>query len=84
MVVEVLKDILQLAIKGFVDFYFVDESGFSSTPNLSYAWQPIGVPWGIKSIKKRVQNVLGFLNPINNHLRTYNLAKNEYMNSDIL
>ena len=61
----------------------MDESVFSLTPNLSYAWQPIGVQWGIKSIKKRVQNVLGFLNPINNHLKTYNLAKNEYMNSDI-
>lgn len=78
-----MKDILQLAIKGFVDLYFVDESGFSLTPNLSYAWQPIGVQWGIKSIKKKVQNVLGFLNPINNHLKVYSLAKNQYMNSDI-
>lgn len=74
---------LKLAIKGFVDLYFADESGFSLTPNLSYAWQPIGIQWGIKSIKKKVQNVLGFLNPINNHLKMYSLAKDQYMNSDI-
>ena len=62
--------------------YYIDESGFSLTPNLSYAWAPIGVQWGIKSIKKVVQNVLGFLNPINDHLKIYSLEKNAYMNSE--
>lgn len=66
-----------------MDIYFVDESGFSLTPNLSYAWSPIGVQWGIKSIKKKVLNVIGFLNPNNDHLIVYPLPKNTYMNSEI-
>lgn len=61
----------------------MDESGFSLTPNLSYAWSPIGIQWGIKSIKKKVLNVLGFLNPQNDHLKIYPLQENLYMNSEI-
>lgn len=83
IVVDVIKQILTLAYEGLTDLYFVDESGFSLTPNLSYAWQPIGEQWGIKSIKKKVQNVLGFLNPLNNHLKVYQLPQNEYMNSKL-
>lgn len=78
-----MKDILDFVNQGIADLYFVDECGFSLTPNISYAWQPIGVQWGIRSVKKKVQNVLGFLNPINDHLKTYKLPENEYMNSKL-
>lgn len=69
--------------KGVMDIYFVDECGFSLTPNLSYAWSPVGIQWGIKSITKKVLNVLGFLNPKNDHLKIYPLPENTYMNSEI-
>lgn len=57
--------------------------GFSLTPNISYAWSPIGVQWGIKSVKKIVMNALGFLNPYNDQLSVYPLAENVYMNSKL-
>lgn len=72
-----------LAEKGIIDIFYVDEVGFSLTPNISYAWSPIGVQWGIKSIKKTVMNALGFLNPYNNQLSVYPLPKNVYMNSKL-
>ena len=76
-----MKEILVFVNQGLVDMYFADESGFSLTPSISYAWQPIGVQWGIKSAKKKVLNALGFLNPINNALRVYSLPEKTYMNS---
>ena len=76
-----LKEIFIYVNQGFIDLYFSDECGFSLTPNISYAWQPIGVQWGIKSIKKKVLNTLGFMSPIDDHLKTYNLPENVYMNS---
>lgn len=82
-VLEVLKEVFKLVNQGVTDMYFVDECGFSLTPNLSYAWSPIGIQWGIKSVKKKVLNVLGFLNPKNDHLKIYPLPKNKYMNAEI-
>ena len=60
-----------LAKEGIIDIFYVDESGFSLTPNISYAWIPIGIQWGIKSIQKKVMNVLGFLNPYNDDFEGY-------------
>lgn len=72
-----------LYISGLIDVYFVDESGFSLTPNVSYAWQPIGEQWGIPSAKTKVMNVLSFLNVRSSHLVTYPLPLNAYMNSKV-
>lgn len=78
-----LREILAFVNQGLVDLYFVDECGFSLTPNIARAWSPIGVQWSIKSIKKQVMNVLGFLNPKNDDLKIYPLPENTYMNSEI-
>lgn len=72
-----------LYISGLIDVYFVDESGFSLTPNVSYAWQPIGEQWGIPSAKDKVMNVLGLLDVRTDHLVTYQLPEGAYMDSEI-
>lgn len=81
--IDTRKDLHLLAKEGFIDLFYVDESGFSLTPNISYAWMPIGVQWVVKSIKKKVMNVLGFLNPYNNHLKVYSLPEKTYMDSTL-
>ena len=78
-----MKELFIASNQGIIDFYFVDEAGFNLTPNISYAWQPIGVEWGIKSVKKKVENVLGFLSPIDSHLVTYTMPEKAYMNSEL-
>ncbi|NOG31886.1 IS630 family transposase [Halomonas sp. TBZ9] len=47
---------------GTCDLYFFDETGFSQSSSLPYAWSPIGQPWEVTaySHSKRL-NVLGFL-----------------------
>lgn len=74
---------VQLAIHNHIDLFFVDESGFSLQPKVSYAWQPKGIQWAIESSKSKLLNVLGFLNPTNNHLVSYFLPEKAYMNSDL-
>lgn len=69
--------------KDLIDLFFVDESGFSLSPNGFYGWQPIGVQMGIPSSSKNIQNVLGFLSPINQRLITYQLPEKAYMNSTL-
>ena len=61
----------------------MDESGFSLTPNVSYAWQPIGEQWGIPSSKGKVMNVLGLLDVRKAHLITYQLPEGAYMDSEL-
>lgn len=51
------------------------------TPKIAYGWQPIGEQWGIPTYKKKVLNVVGFLNPINHHLYVNFLPEKAYMNS---
>lgn len=75
--------IYQLANQCIVEIYYVDESGFSLTPNVPYGYQPKGEQWEYPSVKKKVMNVLGFLNPITNHLVSYPLPENAYMNSEL-
>jgi len=48
-----------------MDICYFDESGFSLTPNLPYAWSPINTTLSIPSKMSKNLNVLGFLN-INN------------------
>jgi len=78
-----MKSTILLYINGLVDLFFVDESGFSLSPNGFYAWQKIGEQMGIPSSSKNVQNVLGFLSPIDAHLITYTLPEKAYMNSEL-
>jgi len=45
-----------------IDLCYFDESGFTLTPDTSYAWQPIGQTIEIPSSKSKRLNVLGFVN----------------------
>ncbi len=72
-----------LASQGLITVFFCDESGFSLRPFVPYGWQPKGEQWSIPSVRKKVANVLGFLNPLTNQLVTYQLPEDAYMNSAI-
>jgi len=74
---------MNLFFNDLINVFFVDESGFSLQPNVPYAWQPIGVQWGIPSEKKNVLNVLAFLNPKSQELITYPMPDGAYMNSEL-
>lgn len=60
------KDLLQkyenLALRGIIDMYFFDESGFSVNSNIPYAWSPLNHTMVIKSFHAKRFNVLGFIN----------------------
>ena len=45
-----------------LDLYYFDESGFSLTPCVPYAWQKIGETIEIPSSRSKQFNVLGFVN----------------------
>ncbi len=45
-----------------IDLCYFDESGFTLTPDTSYAWQPIGETLEIPSSRSKRLNVLGFVN----------------------
>jgi len=47
---------------GELDLYYFDESGFSLTPCVPYAWQKIGEVIEIPSSRSKQFNVLGFVN----------------------
>ena len=57
-------------IAGEIDLFYFDESGFSLTPVVPYAWQPIGEQLEVPSSRSCQLNVLGFLN-IKNHLESF-------------
>ncbi len=48
--------------RGELDVYYFDESGFNLTPEIPYAWQPIGETIGLPSGKSKRLNVLAFCN----------------------
>lgn len=74
---------LFLANQGVSDVFFCDESGFSLQPYIPYSYQKKGTQLAIPSSKKKVVNVLGFLNPITSQLVTYKLPDKVNMNSEI-
>lgn len=82
-VVDVVSTFLFLANQGLMNVYFGDESGFSLQSNVPMSWQKKGTQLGIPSLRTRVMNVLGFLNPLNSHLVTYEIPKGEKMDSSI-
>jgi transposase len=47
---------------GEVGLYYFDESGFSLTPDVPYAWQAVGETIEISSRRSKRLNVLGFCN----------------------
>lgn len=76
-----MKGLVGLADQDAIALYFADEAGFSLTPYLPYGWQPVGKQTGIATQKKQVANVLGLLNPLNNHLVSYLAHDQETINS---
>ena len=58
---EKINNLKVKAISGEINLYFVDESGFSLTPVVPYAWQKIGQQVEVPSQRSRSINVLGFL-----------------------
>ena len=79
-----MKVFTRLATHGHIDIYFGDEAGFSLQPYIPYGWQPVGQQGKIASRRKNVQNVLGFLNPLNGHLATYSADKKQTINTDFM
>jgi transposase len=65
-----------LHILGYIRIVFADESGFTMTPYVPYAWQQSNnkTLFTPKNNKKRL-NVLGFLDPENN-LRVFHTEEN--------
>lgn len=78
---ERLIELLELDNQGAIDLIFTDECGFSLTPSIPYAWQPIGETRTIRSAKDRVINVFGLLNR-SGKLKTYSTSNN--INSDFI
>jgi len=68
--VEQLK---QMAADGEFKLYFMDESGFSLTPTVPYAWQDRGRKGtiGIPSAHSKRINYLGLLNPTEHALEAF-------------
>jgi hypothetical protein len=53
------------------DLYYFDEAGFSMTPSVPYAWQPIGERVELPSSRSQQLNVLGFMRHDGLHLDPY-------------
>ncbi len=60
-VVQTLEALTQQAQQGRIDLYYFDESGFSLTPCVPYAWQPLGETIETPSRRSRQMNVLGLM-----------------------
>ena len=73
---ERLKQYDVLEQKGKIDLYFFDESGFSTSSNIPYAWSPINETMVIKSFHAKRFNVLGFINKsgdLQSYLKEYSV-----------
>jgi transposase len=81
--IQTIGTLLFLASQGLSDVFFCDESGFSLSPYVPYRYQKKGAQLAIPSTKKKVINVLGFLNPVTSQLMTYKLPNGMKMNSEI-
>jgi transposase len=60
-VLEQLQALRQQAQAGEIDLYYFDESGFSLTPTIPYAWQPSGATLELPSQRSSQLNVAGFM-----------------------
>lgn len=59
--VTMLEALIGPAQQGRIDLYYFDESGFSLTPCVPYAWQPLGETIELNSQRSRQLNVLGLM-----------------------
>lgn len=66
---------------GHIRLYFMDESGFTLTPPIPYAWQAIGETLGIPSRRSPSLNVLGFLHR-QGHFESY--VSEQSITSDVV
>ena len=58
---EEIDELIESHNAGELTLGYFDEAGFSLTPTVPYAWQPIGETLEIPSSKSKQFNVLGFL-----------------------
>ncbi len=66
-----LKAVRRDFLQSEFDLYYCDEAGFSLTPSVPYAWQPIGQRLEIHSSRSPQLNVLGFLRHDGEHFDPY-------------
>ena len=57
-----LSELNTYADDGIIDLHYFDESGFSLTPVVPYAWQPKGSTIEVPAARSAQLNVLGFIN----------------------
>lgn len=60
--VKMLEELIEKELKGDIDLYYFDESGFNLEPYVPYAWQPVNEHIEVPSSKSNRLNVLGFIN----------------------
>lgn len=58
---EEIEELIESHVAGELTLCYFDEAGFSLTPTVPYAWQPIGETLELPSSKSKQLNVLGFL-----------------------
>lgn len=76
-----LKELYLLEEQGYLDIFYVDESGFDLTPCVPYGWQPPGDYIKLVPQKSKRLNVFGFLNK-NNDLTPF--VTTQSINSDFV
>ena len=76
-----LEELKRLDEQGFIDLYYLDETGFCLIPCVPYSWQNIGEYLPIFSRRSRRLNVLGIMNR-NNDLKSY--VSYQSINSDVV
>jgi transposase len=65
-----LTELLEQEKQGKIDLRYLDESGFSLTPPIPYAWQEKGLGLSLPSQRSKRLNVVGLMNR-NNDLSAY-------------
>ena len=65
-----LTELLEQEKQGKIDLRYLDESGFSLTPTVPYAWQEKGTGLSLPSQRSKRLNVVGLMNR-NNDLSAY-------------
>ena len=72
---EALQLLCWLALLGYIDLRYADESAFNLLPNVPYGWIRVGQQRGISSQKGGTLNVLGLLN-LRGDLTSYQTTSN--------
>lgn len=76
-----LEELKKLDEQRKIDLYYLDESGFSLTSNVPYAWQNIGSDLEVETSRSKRLNVLGIMNR-RGHLESY--VSTQSINSDVV